>query len=64
MKALVWMGKKKVEVQQVDDPKILRPRDCIVKVTSTAICGSDIHLYDGVIPTMEKGDIMGHEFMG
>lgn len=64
MKALVWMGKKKVEVQTVDDPKILRPRDCIVKITSTAICGSDIHLYDGVIPTLEKGDILGHEFMG
>jgi threonine dehydrogenase-like Zn-dependent dehydrogenase len=64
MKALVWMGKKKVEVQQVPDPAILNPRDCIVKVTSTAICGSDIHLYDGYIPTMEKGDILGHEFMG
>ena len=64
MKALVWMGKKNVEVQTVEDPKILRPRDCIVKVTSTAICGSDIHLYDGVVPTMEKGDILGHEFMG
>lgn len=64
MKALVWMGKKKVEVQEVAEPKILNPRDCIVKVTSTAICGSDIHLYDGVIPSMEKGDILGHEFMG
>lgn len=64
MKALVWMGKKNVEVQRVEDPKILNPRDCIVKITSTAICGSDIHLYDGVIPTMEKGDILGHEFMG
>jgi threonine dehydrogenase-like Zn-dependent dehydrogenase len=64
MKALVWMGKKKVEVQNVPDPEILNPKDCIVKVTSTAICGSDIHLYDGYIPTMEKGDIMGHEFMG
>jgi len=64
MKALVWMGKKKVEVQEVEDPKILNPRDCIVKVTSTAICGSDIHLYDGYIPSMEKGDILGHEFMG
>lgn len=64
MKALVWMGKKRVEVQDVEDPAILRPRDCIVRVTSTAICGSDIHLYDGVIPTLEKGDILGHEFMG
>jgi threonine dehydrogenase-like Zn-dependent dehydrogenase len=64
MKALVWMGKKKVEVQRVPDPRILNPKDCILKITSTAICGSDIHLYDGVIPTMEKGDILGHEFMG
>ncbi len=64
MKALVWMGKKHVEVQRVDDPKILRPRDCIVRITSTAICGSDIHLFNGYIPTLEKGDILGHEFMG
>lgn len=64
MKALVWMGKKKVEVQNVEDPKILNPRDCIVKITSTAICGSDIHLFNGYIPTLEKGDILGHEFMG
>ena len=64
MKALVWMGKKNVEVQTVDDPRILNPRDCIVKITSTAICGSDIHLFNGYIPTLEKGDILGHEFMG
>lgn len=64
MKALVWMGKRNVEVQRVEDPKILNPRDCIVKITSTAICGSDIHLFDGFIPTLEKGDILGHEFMG
>jgi threonine dehydrogenase-like Zn-dependent dehydrogenase len=64
MKALVWMGKKNVEVQEVEDPRILNPRDCIVKITSTAICGSDIHLYNGYIPTLEKGDILGHEFMG
>jgi threonine dehydrogenase-like Zn-dependent dehydrogenase len=64
MKAVTWMGKKKVEVQQVDDPTILNPQDCIVKITSTAICGSDLHLYDGYVPTMEKGDILGHEFMG
>jgi threonine dehydrogenase-like Zn-dependent dehydrogenase len=64
MKALVWMGKKNVEVQNVEDPTILNPRDAIVRITSTAICGSDIHLYDGYIPTMEKGDILGHEFMG
>ncbi len=64
MKAVVWMGKKKMEVQQVADPRILNPRDCIVKVTATAICGSDVHLYNGLIPTLEKGDILGHEFMG
>jgi threonine dehydrogenase-like Zn-dependent dehydrogenase len=64
MKAVTWMGKRKIEVQRVPDPTILNPRDCIVKITSTAICGSDIHLYDGYVPTMEKGDILGHEFMG
>lgn len=64
MKAACWMGKKKIEVQEVDDPRILNPRDCIVRITSTAICGSDLHLYNGFMPTMEKGDILGHEFMG
>jgi threonine dehydrogenase-like Zn-dependent dehydrogenase len=64
MKAVCWVGKKKMEVQRVDDPTILNPRDCIIKVTSTAICGSDLHLYDGYVPTLEKGDILGHEFMG
>jgi threonine dehydrogenase-like Zn-dependent dehydrogenase len=64
MKAVCWMGKKKMEVQNVKDPTILNPRDCIVKITATAICGSDLHLYDGYVPTMEKGDILGHEFMG
>lgn len=64
MKAVCWMGKKRMEVQQVDDPCLLNPRDCIVQVTSTAICGSDLHLYNGFMPTMEKGDILGHEFMG
>ncbi len=64
MKAVCWMGKKKMEVQTVDDPRILNPRDCIVRITATAICGSDLHLYDGYVPTMEKGDILGHEFMG
>jgi threonine dehydrogenase-like Zn-dependent dehydrogenase len=58
------MGKKKVEVVDVPDPKILSDRDAIVKITSTAICGSDLHLYNGFMPTMEKGDILGHEFMG
>jgi threonine dehydrogenase-like Zn-dependent dehydrogenase len=64
MKAVVWMGKKHVEVQRVEDPRILNPRDCIVRITSTAICGSDIHLFNGYVPTLEKGDILGHEFMG
>jgi threonine dehydrogenase-like Zn-dependent dehydrogenase len=58
------MGKNKVRVEEVPDPRILNPRDAIVKITSTAICGSDIHLYDGVIPSMKPGDILGHEFMG
>ncbi|MDQ2687301.1 MAG: glutathione-dependent formaldehyde dehydrogenase [Armatimonadota bacterium] len=64
MKALVWHGKHNVSVDNVPDPKILNPRDAIIKTTTTCICGSDLHLYDGVIPTMEPGDIIGHEFMG
>ena len=64
MKALVWCGKKSVHVENVPDPKILNPRDIIIKVRTTAICGSDLHLFDGYIPTMSKGDILGHEFMG
>jgi threonine dehydrogenase-like Zn-dependent dehydrogenase len=64
MRALCWFGKEDVRVETVPDPKIINPRDAIVKITTTAICGSDLHLYDGVIPTMEKGDILGHEFMG
>jgi threonine dehydrogenase-like Zn-dependent dehydrogenase len=64
MRATTWMGKTHVEVQEVPDPKILNSRDAIVKITSTAICGSDLHLYGGFIPTMRKGDILGHEFMG
>src|SRR5690349_13792153 len=64
MKANCWYGKHDVRVEDVPDPKILNPRDAIVKITSTAICGSDLHLYDGYIPTMEPGDILGHEFMG
>jgi threonine dehydrogenase-like Zn-dependent dehydrogenase len=64
MKATCWMGSNHVEVQQVPDPKILSPRDAIVKITSTAICGSDLHLYGHYVPTMRKGDILGHEFMG
>lgn len=64
MKALCWYGKNDVRVENVPDPKILNPRDAIIRITRTAICGSDLHLYDGYIPTMEKGDILGHEFMG
>ena len=64
MKANCWMGKKNVQVEQVPDPRILNGRDAIVRITSTAICGSDLHLYNGFVPTMEKGDILGHEFMG
>ena len=64
MKATCWMGKKNVQVEQVPDPKILNARDAIVRVTSTAICGSDLHLYNGFVPTMARGDILGHEFMG
>ncbi|HEX2451828.1 MAG TPA: zinc-dependent alcohol dehydrogenase [Gemmatimonadales bacterium] len=64
MRAICWEGKKTVRVEQVPDPKILNSRDAIVRVTSAAICGSDLHLYNGYIPTMERGDILGHEFMG
>src|SRR5438046_2390448 len=64
MRANCWYGKNDVRVEKVPDPKILNPRDAIVRITSTAICGSDLHLYDGYIPTMEHGDILGHEFMG
>jgi threonine dehydrogenase-like Zn-dependent dehydrogenase len=64
MRANCWMGKKRVQVEEVPDPKILNSQDAIVRITSTAICGSDLHLYNGFVPTMERGDIMGHEFMG
>lgn len=64
MKAVCWHGANKVSVDTVPDPTLLNPRDAIVKITSTAICGSDLHLYDGFIPTMKSGDILGHEFMG
>jgi threonine dehydrogenase-like Zn-dependent dehydrogenase len=64
MKANLWMGKQDVRVEQVPDPKILDQRDVIVRVTSTAICGSDLHLYNGFVPSMKEGDILGHEFMG
>src|SRR6185437_5076371 len=64
MKAVCWMGKEKMQVHDVPEPKILNPRDAIVRVTTTCICGSDLHLYDGMIPTLAQGDILGHEFMG
>jgi threonine dehydrogenase-like Zn-dependent dehydrogenase len=64
MRANCWIGKEHVSVETVPDPKILNQRDAIVKITSTAICGSDLHLYGGFVPTMESGDVLGHEFMG
>jgi threonine dehydrogenase-like Zn-dependent dehydrogenase len=64
MKANCWFGKNDVRVEEVSDPQILNDRDAIVKITSTAICGSDLHLYNGFVPAMEQGDILGHEFMG
>jgi threonine dehydrogenase-like Zn-dependent dehydrogenase len=64
MKANCWYGKRKLSVESVPDPRILNATDAIVKITSTAICGSDLHIYNGLIPSMEKGDVLGHEFMG
>jgi threonine dehydrogenase-like Zn-dependent dehydrogenase len=64
MRALCWFGKGDVRMETTPDPKILRPRDAIVRVTMTAICGSDLHLYGGYVPMLEEGDILGHEFMG
>src|SRR6059036_2292805 len=64
MKANCWLSPNEVEVTDVPDPAILNSRDAIVKITATAICGSDLHLLDGYVPTMQKGDVMGHEFMG
>ncbi len=64
MRANVWNGRNSLQVEQVPDPQILNERDAIVKITSTAICGSDLHLYGGFVPAMRKGDILGHEFMG
>src|SRR5688572_13362436 len=64
MKAACWEGKKNVQVLNVPDPTIINPHDAIIRITTTAICGSDLHLYDGYIPTMKTGDILGHEFMG
>ncbi len=64
MKALCWNGPRDMRLEEVPDPTILNPRDAILRVSSTTICGSDLHLYDGYIPTMMSGDILGHEFMG
>jgi threonine dehydrogenase-like Zn-dependent dehydrogenase len=64
MKGVCYYGKEDVRVETVPDPVILNARDAIVKVTATAICGSDLHIYGGYIPTMQKGDVLGHEFMG
>lgn len=64
MRALTWHGKHDVRMETVPDPQIINPRDAIIRITSTAICGSDLHLYDSYIPSMHRGDILGHEFMG
>jgi threonine dehydrogenase-like Zn-dependent dehydrogenase len=64
MRANVWNGRNSVEIENVPDPTILNERDAVVKISSTAICGSDLHLYNGYVPTMKRGDILGHEFMG
>jgi threonine dehydrogenase-like Zn-dependent dehydrogenase len=64
MKALCWHGVEDMRCEEVPDPELINPRDAIVRITSTAICGSDLHLYDGLVPSMKRGDILGHEFMG
>jgi threonine dehydrogenase-like Zn-dependent dehydrogenase len=64
MRAVCWGGKNEIEVRRVEDPEIVNPHDAILKVTLTAICGSDLHLYNGCIPQMKDGDVLGHEFMG
>src|SRR3981081_3625261 len=64
MKALTWHGKSDIRYESVADPKIEHGRDAIIKVTACAICGSDLHLFDGIMPTMERGDVLGHETMG
>ena len=64
MKALTWHGKSDMRCESVPDPKIQDPRDAIIKVTACAICGSDLHIFDGVIPRMKSGDVIGHETMG
>jgi len=64
MKALIWQGKKDIRYESVPDPRIEHPRDAVIKVSTCAICGSDLHLFDGFMPGMRSGDVMGHEFMG
>ena len=64
MRAVCWHGARDLRVENVPDPEIVNPHDAVIQVTSTAICGSDLHIFNGVIPTMHSGDIMGHEFMG
>jgi threonine dehydrogenase-like Zn-dependent dehydrogenase len=64
MEALCWHGKHQVQIDTVPEPRIINEQDAIIKITATAICGSDLHLYNGLMPTMEFGDIIGHEFMG
>jgi len=64
MKALCWMGKNKVEILDVPQPKVLEPKDVILKVTGSTVCGSDLHLLHGVVPEMAKHDVLGHEFCG
>src|SRR3712207_9087032 len=64
MKALVWHGKQDIRYETVPDPEIEHPRDAIIKVTSCAICGSDLHLFHNMIPAMKPGDVVGHEMMG
>jgi threonine dehydrogenase-like Zn-dependent dehydrogenase len=64
VKANCWMGRKRVSVEDVPEPRLLNDGDAIIRVTSTAICGSDLHLFNGFVPTMERGDVLGHEFMG
>src|SRR5690349_22641437 len=64
MRALVWHGRHDMRVDTVPDPVRINPRDAIIKITSTAICGSDLHIYNGLIPSMKSGDVLGHEFMG
>lgn len=64
MKALAWMGKNKVEVIEASKPKIVEPRDVILKVTGSTVCGSDLHLLHGTVVELQKGDILGHEFCG